>query len=97
MILRKIADFAFASIVAVVILAREQRAHQQYGRVDARQFDVALNRGQFHVEEVVEEALVTGAPLRSGPCGAFQKNRNVVSVRSRASALVHQPRSTPMA
>ena len=39
--------------------------------------------------------MVSVMPVAAGPCGALQKNRSVVSVRSRASARLHQPRSTP--
>ena len=35
-------------------------------------------------------------PAAPGPCGAFQKKRRVVNVRSRASARLTQPRSTPI-
>ena len=34
-------------------------------------------------------------PDACGPCGAFQRKRSVVSVRSRACARVIHPRSTP--
>ncbi len=73
-----------AGIVAVVILAGEQDAHQQDRRVDARQLDVPMPEARLHVEEVVEEALVAGGARRLAVPAARSRRSAASSASGRA-------------
>ena len=66
------AHLAVSRVVTVKVLATRQRAGQQQRGVDRRKFNAIEPAARFHVEKVVEEAVVTGdasgfRTLRRGP------------------------------
>src|SRR3546814_17426349 len=90
--LRKIADFRLPGLVGVEIARREQDAAEQQGGVDGREFGAAVAVAGFHIEEMVEEALVAAGaaglrPLRRVPEEAQGGQRATATVRP-----THPPR-----
>src|SRR5579864_6797171 len=54
----------------VIILAREQGAHQEDRGIDAGKLDVAETLAAFHVEEMIEETLIAA---RAGRLWSLQR------------------------
>ena len=71
------AHLAVSRVVTVKVLATCQRAGEQQRRVDRRKFDAIEPAARFHVEKVVEEAVVTcdSSGFRALWCGPEESQR----------------------